>query len=64
MALTSGEAKTPWGAGTWADATLHTPNTVILTFIGQDHLLSFDGDAFTSKRCSDGETVEGRLATA
>ena len=60
----SGEAKTPWGAGTWADATLHKPNTVILTFIGQDHLLSFDGDAFTSKRCSDGETVQGRLASA
>ena len=62
----NGELKTPWGAGTWADAlpsAIVKPNTIVATFIGQDHLLTFDGDAFTSKRCSDGEAVSGKLAS-
>ena len=34
-------------------------NMIIVT--SQVHLMSFDGDNFVSKRCSDGEEVRGSL---
>ena len=60
-----GTLKTPWGMGKWGDAaTPKRPNTIFAEFIGQMHMLSFNGNAFESIRCSDGESVSGNLAPA
>ena len=60
-----GQLTTPWGEGTWGDATNppQWPNTIFAEFIGQTHLLKFEpeGDGFTFMRCSDGEKNTGRL---
>ena len=61
-----GKLATPWGEGTWGDATNPPawPNTIFAEFIGQTHLLKFEpegGDAFSFMRCSDGERNSGRL---
>jgi len=58
-----GALATPWGAGRWGDATSdNRPDTIFAEFIGQVHLLQFEGDIFHSVRCSDGEKVDGKLA--
>ena len=60
-----GGLKTPWGQGKWGDAsTPKKPNTLFAEFIGQVHMLAFEGQSgrFESTRCSDGETVKGSLA--
>lgn len=61
----SGQLKTPWGAGTWGDASDEKhPNRIFAEFISVAHLLTFDGSSFESIRCSDGERVSGHLAAA
>ena len=60
-----GALKTPWGAGTWGDASsADKPNRLYATFIGTTHMLTFTGTAYESTRCSDGEKVKGELAKA
>ena len=60
-----GMLTTPWGKGTWGDAsTEQKPDTIYAEFIGQTHLLTFTGDTFTFMRCSDGETGKGALVAA
>jgi hypothetical protein len=61
----SGHLKTPWGEGTWGDASDDShPNRIFAEFISVAHLLTFSGDEYESVRCSDGEAVKGRLAGA
>ena len=36
----------------------------MIIVMSQVHLMSFDGDNFVSKRCSDGEEVRGSLVHA
>jgi hypothetical protein len=60
-----GTLTTPWGTGTWGDASSpQRPSTIFARFIGQTHLLAFNGANYESTRCSDGENVKGALATA
>ena len=52
--------------GRWGDAsTSKKPNTIYAEFIGQVHMLTLTGGGgYESIRCSDGEAVKGKLATA
>ena len=52
--------------GRWGDASsAKKPNTIFAEFIGQVHMLTLTGGGgYESIRCSDGEVVKGKLATA
>ena len=60
-----GTLGTPWGKGRWGDAsTAKRPNAIFAEFIGQVHMLTVSGGSFESTRCSDGEQVHGKFASA
>lgn len=53
----------PLAASQWGDASSsEKPDVIWAQFIGQTHMLQFNGDSFESLRCSDGERVQGSLA--